>query len=514
MTAIAERQPGKAAAAAPRKGAERKRSYWPFVVPAIVVVSSVIVFPWAFTIWMSLHEWNPGGARLFVGLSNYARLPSDERFVTAVWHTLIYTFLAVLLPLVLGTFAALVFNAKFRFRGVLRGLYVMPMMATPVAIALVWTMMFHPQLGVLNYLLSLVGIGPQCVGIPSGDGHPVARPRRDMAVDAARHADRARRPRGDSRRSPMRAPRSTAPTRSQRFRFITLPMIAPFMMVAVIIRTIDALKSFDVIYAITQGGPGTASETINLYLYSVAFAYYDVGYGSAIAVVFFVLVVALSLLMLHLRQRTKWAEIGRLPYELAQAPRPDRAVVRGDRDRLASGPLLPLDAFPFGQVRGRQRRLSAHPHPRALRVEKLSERVRIEPLRSFLPEQHHRHGHSDVDRAPDRRSGGLRHRPDEGDARGRRRAHRAHDAGPVLSHPPLPALPVAGAHGDARAPDHRPPRHHGADRHLDHDRLFRNDAARTRGGSGDRRGERLAGLPPRCAPDCEAWHHGRPSSSR
>ncbi len=309
MTAIAERQPGKAAAAAPRKGAERKRSYWPFVVPAIVVVSSVIVFPWAFTIWMSLHEWNPGGARLFVGLSNYARLPSDERFVTAVWHTLIYTFLAVLLPLVLGTFAALVFNAKFRFRGVLRGLFVMPMMATPVAIALVWTMMFHPQLGVLNYLLSLVGIGPQAwvfhpaTVIPSlvlvetwqwtplvmlivlgGLAAIPAEPYESAAIDGANAL--------------------------QRFRFITLPMIAPFMMVAVIIRTIDALKSFDVIYAITQGGPGTASETINLYLYSVAFAYYDVGYGSAIAVVFFVLVVALSLLMLHLRQRTKWAEIG------------------------------------------------------------------------------------------------------------------------------------------------------------------------------------------------------------
>jgi multiple sugar transport system permease protein len=309
MTAIAERQPSKVAAAAPRKGADRKRSYWPFVVPAIVVVSSVIVFPWAFTIWMSLHEWNPGGTRLFVGLSNYARLPTDERFVTAVWHTLIYTFLAVLLPLVLGTFAALVFNAKFRFRGVLRGLYVMPMMATPVAIALVWTMMFHPQLGVLNYLLSLVGIGPQAwvfhpaTVIPSlvlvetwqwtplvmlivlgGLAAIPAEPYESAAIDGANAL--------------------------QRFRFITLPMIAPFMMVAVIIRTIDALKSFDVIYAITQGGPGTASETINLYLYSVAFAYYDVGYGSAIAVVFFVLVVALSLLMLHLRQRTKWAEIG------------------------------------------------------------------------------------------------------------------------------------------------------------------------------------------------------------
>ena len=70
------------------------------------------------------------------------------------------------------------------------------------------------------------------------------------------------------------------------------------------------MKSFDIIFAITQGGPGSASETINLYLYSVAFVYYDLGYGSAIAVMFFVLIVALAALLLYLRQRTQWTEIG------------------------------------------------------------------------------------------------------------------------------------------------------------------------------------------------------------
>jgi multiple sugar transport system permease protein len=93
----------------------------------------------------------------------------------------------------------------------------------------------------------------------------------------------------------------------QQFRYLTLPMISPFLMVAVIIRSIDALKSFDIIYAITQGGPGTASETINIYLYTQAFSFYDIGYGSAIAVVFFGIVVAMSLALLWLRQRAKLA---------------------------------------------------------------------------------------------------------------------------------------------------------------------------------------------------------------
>ncbi|MFO1168372.1 MAG: sugar ABC transporter permease, partial [Rhodoblastus sp.] len=92
----------------------------------------------------------------------------------------------------------------------------------------------------------------------------------------------------------------------QRFVHITFPLIRPFLMVAVMLRLIDALKAFDIIFAMTQGGPGNASETINLYLYQTAFAYYDVGYGSAIASVFFVIIVSLTLVALHLRSRAAW----------------------------------------------------------------------------------------------------------------------------------------------------------------------------------------------------------------
>jgi multiple sugar transport system permease protein len=96
----------------------------------------------------------------------------------------------------------------------------------------------------------------------------------------------------------------------QMFRYITLPLITPFLFIAAMIRMIDAVKSFDIIFAITQGGPGSASETINLYLYSVAFVYYDIGYGSAIALVFFVLIVMLAAVMLYFRQRFHWNETG------------------------------------------------------------------------------------------------------------------------------------------------------------------------------------------------------------
>src|SRR6266508_2049958 len=149
-------------AAAPRPGflARRHRSYYLFIVPALVVVGAVIIFPWLFTVWMSAFDWTIGTAAHFVGFNNYTGLATNQRFLESIVHTFYFTALAVVVPLVLGLIAALIFHRQFAFRGLLRGIFTMPMMATPVAVALVWTMMFHPQQGVLNYLLSLVGLPP------------------------------------------------------------------------------------------------------------------------------------------------------------------------------------------------------------------------------------------------------------------------------------------------------------------------------------------------------------------
>jgi multiple sugar transport system permease protein len=284
----------------------RRGKYLRFVVPAVVVIVAIIVFPWVFTIFMSLHDWQVASPRRWVGLDNYVALLGDERFRAAVGRTFVYTLLAVVLPTLIGIAAAVVFHQEFPFRGVLRSIYILPMVATPVAIALVWTMMFHPQLGVLNYLLSLVGLppslwvySPQTV-IPSlvlvetwqwtplvmlivlgGLATLPSEPLESAVVDGA----------GSWRI----------------FRDITLPLILPFIMVAVVLRTIDALKAFDTIFTITQGGPGTASETINIYLYLQAFSFFRIGHASAVVMVFFVIIVACSLTLLYARQRLRWA---------------------------------------------------------------------------------------------------------------------------------------------------------------------------------------------------------------
>ncbi len=284
------------------RGRNYARHYWPFLIPAGLIVFTVILFPWIFTLYMSVHEWKAGSDIAYVGLDNYRRLFTDGRFLWSVVRTLYFTVLAVVFPVVLGIAAAIVFHRRFRFRGIARTIFILPMMATPVAIALIWTMMFHPQAGVLNYLLSAVGLPPSewtynavtviptLVMVETWQWTPLV-----MLIVLGGLASLPT--------DPYEAAVLDGANALQVFWHVTLPLAWPFIMVAAVIRGIDALKAFDTIFVISNGGPGTASETLNILLYLQAFSFYDMGYASAVVVVFFVLILLVTLLMLHFRQR-------------------------------------------------------------------------------------------------------------------------------------------------------------------------------------------------------------------
>ena len=278
------------------------RVYWPFVVPAGVVVAAVIVLPWVFTLVMSVHEWKIGSDPSFVGFENYLRLFSDDRFQWALLRTLYFTALAVIFPMVLGVAAAVTFHKNFPFRGIARTAFILPMMATPVAVALVWTMMFHPQLGVLNFLLTSVGLPPSqwsysastviptLVLVETWQWTPLV-----MLIVLGGLASLPQ--------DPYEAAKLDGASGWDMFRHITLPLVWPHIVVALVIRTIDALKAFDTIFVISNGGPGTASETLNIFLYQTAFAYYNMGYASAVTVVFFIIIMLISLVLFSVRQK-------------------------------------------------------------------------------------------------------------------------------------------------------------------------------------------------------------------
>ncbi len=294
--------------AAPTRRSDRRnyaRRYWMFTVPAAFAVFGVILFPWLFTLIMSVHDWKVSGNVYFVGMANYTHLIEDSRFLLSVVRTLYFTAAAVAFPMLLGIWAAVCFATKFKFRGLARTLFILPMMATPVAIALVWTMMFHPQLGVLNYLLSVVGLPPSgwvyetstviptLVMVETWQWTPLV-----MLIVLGGIAGLPI--------DPYEAAIIDGASGWQMFRFITVPMVWPFIVVAGVMRLIDALKTFDTIFVITGGGPGTASETINMLLYQTAFGYYNLGYASALVLVFFLIILMISMALLRMRRMEQW----------------------------------------------------------------------------------------------------------------------------------------------------------------------------------------------------------------
>jgi multiple sugar transport system permease protein len=254
---------------------------------------------------MSVHEWDVRGSFTYVGFANYMRLPEDERFLWSVVRTLYFTFLSVFFPVVLGVAAAVCFHRNFPLRGLARTIFILPMMATPVAIALVWTMMFHPQAGVLNYLLTSIGLPPSqwsysastviptLVLVETWQWTPLV-----MLIVLGGLASLPT--------DPFEAARIDGASAWDTFRHLTVPLVWPHIIVATVIRTIDALKAFDLIFVISGGGPGTSSETINLYLYQTAFAFYNLGYAAAMTVVFFVIILLISLVLFTVRQREQW----------------------------------------------------------------------------------------------------------------------------------------------------------------------------------------------------------------
>ena len=284
-----------------------RHAEWFFIGPSLLVMFALIGFPLIYTLYMSVHDWFMASSKPpeFIGLRNFVQVFASTSFRESAGRTLFYTMLTVVSPTLLGLVAALMFSRAFWGRGLFRSIFVLPMMATPVAIALIWTMMLHPQLGVLNYLLSLVGIPPSLWIFSRNSVIPTlamvetwqTTPFSMLIILGGLATIPA---------ELYEAATVDGASPFQKFRFVTLPLAWPYIMVAMLFRTIDALKSFDIIYVMTQGGPGDASQTINILLYLQAFVYYHLGYASAIVVLFFLIILSACLVLIRLRRLSSW----------------------------------------------------------------------------------------------------------------------------------------------------------------------------------------------------------------
>jgi len=278
-----------------------------FTAPALVVVFVLMVFPVFYTLYMSLHSWFASSLTKpeFIGLANFKRaFTQDERFRNALWLTLYFTALATALQVFLGVALALLLNRPFRGKGFFRSIFLLPMVATPVAIALVWMMMYNPTLGVMNYLVGLIRLGPfkwvsdaylvipALAMVDTWEWTPL--------ITLITLAGLASLP-----LEPYESALIDGATPAQMFWRITLPLLRPTIMVALLFRAIDCLKTFDIIYVMTAGGPGFASETLNVYTFQVGLFYFHIGYACSLLMILFALVLGVSLVLIKVR-RGSW----------------------------------------------------------------------------------------------------------------------------------------------------------------------------------------------------------------
>jgi multiple sugar transport system permease protein len=298
-----------------RKAAKRRRLgetpiYVGFLLPAVVFLAATSLYPLLRTLWLSFHHWlmnRPNVDPRWVGLGEYRETLSDSVFRTSAYHTAIFGFGTVVIELILGLALALALTSGGSWLRVVRSILLIPMIMTPVVAGVLWRILLFDE-GLINYLLDLLGVDPiywfvdptwAFVGVMLVDvwqWTPFV-----LIVMTAALASLPS--------EPYRAALVDGASRWQIFRYITLPMLWPVILVTGLLRFMDAIKVFDTIYVLTNGGPGYATEMLSSYIYKEGLRYFNIGAAAAASWLFLLAVVAVALVMIRARAR------------LGQAPR-------------------------------------------------------------------------------------------------------------------------------------------------------------------------------------------------
>lgn len=268
---------------------------WLFAAPAMVFVGALIIFPLGWTVYLSLTdaEGSVRADKSFVGLENYVTVLTDtDRFWPAVLRTVEFTGVALFFEVVLGMAIALLLWRPFRGEKWVRVAILLPLVATPVAVGMMWRLIFDPNIGFANQLLGWVGIPPQpwlagqstalmtTAFIDVWQWTPMVVLILLAGLTSLSH-------------EPHEAALIDGANAWQRFWYVTLPLLRTTLVVAILLRGIDAIKTFDILYATKGKGGGSFHEveTLNVYAYGLSFDYDEYGLASAVLIIFFLIIV-------------------------------------------------------------------------------------------------------------------------------------------------------------------------------------------------------------------------------
>jgi len=283
-----------------------RRLNYVFTVPTILFVLGMVLFPIIYTFTLSFHSWRMS-ANIpweFVGADNYTTLFSDSRFTNAVWRTFLFAIIALVIEVILGIAIALFLNHTFFGKNLVKTVFLLPMVATPVAIGMVWKLIYEPNIGILNTVIRDMG-GPKTdwlgnsslalyslIFVDIWQWTPFV-----MLIILAGLTSIPT--------DPFESAMIDGASRWQTIRKITLPLLRPTIFTAVLLRLIDVLKTFDIIYSMTQGGPGFATETMNILSFRQAFEFMQFGQSSATLILFFVIVMSIAALTIKLKSKSE-----------------------------------------------------------------------------------------------------------------------------------------------------------------------------------------------------------------
>lgn len=270
---------------------------WLFLLPSVAILAFLAIYPFAQGIWMSFHEWPlAADTRAWVGLANYQALVGSDRFLGSARATVVFTGVSVTLELVIGVGLALYLRSlSSNWRPVFRTIFILPMVMTPIATGLMWRLLLNGQIGVVNWMIiNFLGMTP-----PDWTSSPTVAMATVIMIDIWQwtplivmivYAGLLSIP-----KTMYEAARVDGAPRLAVFRHITLPQIKYMIGIAVVFRLMRSFRSFDIIWLVTNGGPGTATEILNIYLYRVAFVNLQGGQAAALGIILLVVTIAITM---------------------------------------------------------------------------------------------------------------------------------------------------------------------------------------------------------------------------
>lgn len=266
------------------------------MLPTMLVLLIVLAVPMVYSFVVSFFDTNlkHQGIGNFVGLQNYISALTDKYFVSSAWTTLVFTIGVVVFEFLLGLGIALLLNTRVRGKSIYFSIIIIPMMITPVAVGLTWRLLLHSELGIVNYVLGLLGLSGKAWLAESKLALPTV-----MFIDIWQNvsymvlvlqAGLVSLP-----LEPYEAAKVDGASSLQSFRYLTIPMMMPTFMTVLLMRAISALKTYDLIYVLTKGGPGVSTEVISYHIYQEAFRNLELGSASAMSYLLVLVIIPIAI---------------------------------------------------------------------------------------------------------------------------------------------------------------------------------------------------------------------------